>query len=110
MAIKTLPFIPVELLLMLCIVIVVTVLVYLASPIPVRGALADNHRDDEDERSRRDESAGYPLVQYLQQVVRRNCGVVGHVPQSHGVTGRAPANQRPSVGRCVRGAPPWEGS
>jgi hypothetical protein len=36
MAIKTLPFILVELLLMLYIVIVITVLVYLASPIPVR--------------------------------------------------------------------------
>ena len=36
MAIKTLPFILIELLLMLRIVIVITVLVYLASPIPVR--------------------------------------------------------------------------
>jgi hypothetical protein len=36
MAIKALPFILIELLLMLCIVIVITVLVYLASPIPVR--------------------------------------------------------------------------
>ena len=36
MAIKTLPFILIELLLMLFIVIVITVLVYLASPIPVR--------------------------------------------------------------------------
>ena len=36
MAIKTLPFILIKLLLVLCIVIVITVLAYLASPIPVR--------------------------------------------------------------------------